>query len=176
MERECHLSIQNLRHPLYILEKTRTFYLNSFVTFSRGVKSKNISVCPQLTAEQTKVHVRVLLTWSWLLSDPPVPSSTESPHGPSTGRRGCPSWEVTPSWHGESCPLQLGVHWPSSLSLPVRALEFQKQFSSVGRITVKSNPWFLRGRCRRMQKVGDVEGDMTPRVTLGGNSSPAPDG
>lgn len=27
-----------------------------------------------------------------------------------------------------------------------------------------------------MQRLGHVEGDVTPRVTLGGNSSPAPDG
>lgn len=61
------LSIQNPRRPLYIVEKTLTFHahaMNSFLTLSRGAKSKNISVNPQLAAEQTKVHVRVLLTWS----------------------------------------------------------------------------------------------------------------
>lgn len=67
VEGGCCLSIQNPRRPLYIVEKTLTFHahaMNSFLTLSRGAKSKNISINPQLAAEQTKVHVRVLLTWS----------------------------------------------------------------------------------------------------------------
>lgn len=60
-----------------------------------------------------------------------------------------------------------------SLQLSLWDFSLSKQFSSLGRITVKSNPLFVRGRCRAW---GVWRATCPSGVTPGDNSSPAPDG